>query len=185
MLFNVVFGLRQVLKLSNTAAAAFISFPGTIGIWLPFIIGSIENKMRKRGTSLIQIRKRFSMLGTVTQAVSALLFVLAPTPLLACAASCCQYVGQSFHGSGFSANYLEVGGKDTALMYAVGNSIASIPGLVLPSVGLLLVKRTGSYLPLFGGCGLLTFLAGLYFHATVSVRPARELLAEQRQKKSS
>ena len=91
----------------------------------------------------------------------------------------------SFHGSGFSANYLEVGGKDTALMYAVGNSIASIPGLVLPSVGLLLVKRSGSYVPLFGGCGLLTLLAGLYFNATASVRPARELLAEQRQKKSS
>ena len=90
---------------------ALISFPGTIGIWLPFIIGSIENRWRNGGTALLTIRKRFSMLGSITQAASAVLFVLAPTPLLACAANCCQYIGMSFHGSGFSANYLEVGGK--------------------------------------------------------------------------
>ncbi len=57
---------------------ALISFPGTIGIWLPFIIGSIENRMRDGGATLLAVRKRFSMLGTLTQAVSAVLFVLAP-----------------------------------------------------------------------------------------------------------
>ena len=121
---------------ASLRTGALISFPGTIGIWLPFIIGSVENRMRDGGATLLAVRKRFSMLGTLTQAVSAVLFVLAPTPILACAAACCQYIGMSFHGSGFSANYLEVGGKDTALMYAVANAIASIPGLVLPSVGL-------------------------------------------------
>ena len=117
----------------------------------------------------------------------------------------------SFHGSGFSANYLEVGGKvcrlchlydlrspfcllpsalnavdeievlctpqDTALMYAVANAIASIPGLVLPAVGLYLMRKTNSYLPLFAGCGAITMLAGVYFNAVASVQPARELLA--------
>eukprot|EP01052_Picozoa_sp_SAG31_P018183 SAG31_NODE_1276_length_9044_cov_10.002236_6_plen_79_part_00 len=48
--------------------------------------------MRDKGLTLLNVRKHFSMLGTATQAASAVLFVLAPTPLLACAASCCQYV---------------------------------------------------------------------------------------------
>ena len=139
--------------------------------------------MRNGGMDLLAIRKRFSMAGTLTQAASSLLFVLAPTPLFACACSCGQYIGMSFHGSGFSANYLEVGGKDTALMYAVGNAIASIPGLMLPSVGLLLLRKTGSHVALFGGCAMVTMLAGLYFQVTASVRPARELLEEQRAKK--
>eukprot|EP01052_Picozoa_sp_SAG31_P018184 SAG31_NODE_1276_length_9044_cov_10.002236_7_plen_75_part_00 len=62
-------------------------------------------------------------------------------------------------------------------MYAVANAIASIPGLVLPRVGLYLLRKTNSYLPLFAGCGTITMLAGLYFNAVASVRPARELLA--------
>jgi|EP01043_Picozoa_sp_COSAG02_P002697 hypothetical protein len=62
-------------------------------------------------------------------------------------------------------------------MYAVANAIASIPGLVLPPVGLYLVRKTNSYMPLFAGCGTITMLAGLYFNAVASVRPARELLA--------
>ena len=73
-------------------------------------------------------------------------------------------------------------------MYAVANAIASIPGLVLPPVGLYLMRKTNSYLPLFAGCGAITMLAGLYFNAVASVQPARELLAltdEARNKRSS
>ena len=47
----------------------------------------------------------------------------------------------------------------------------SFPGQVY------LLRKTSSYLPLFAGCGALTLLAGLYFHAVASVQPARELLA--------
>ena len=64
-------------------------------------------------------------------------------------------------------------------MYAVANAIASIPGLVLPTVGLYLMRKTNSYMPLFAICGSITMLAGLYFNATASTRPARELLAER------
>ena len=67
--------------------------------------------------------------------------------------------------------------QDTALMYAVANAIASIPGLVLPPVGLYLLRKTNSYMPLFAGCGVITMLAGAYFNAVASVQPARELLA--------
>ena len=62
-------------------------------------------------------------------------------------------------------------------MYAVANAIASIPGLVLPPVGVYLMRKTNSYMPLFAGCGTITMLAGLYFNGVASVRPARELLA--------
>ena len=50
-----------------------------------------------------------------------------------------------------SPNYFEVGGPDTAIMYAVGNALASIPGLVLPPLGVYLARvANGSWTPLFG-----------------------------------
>eukprot|EP01043_Picozoa_sp_COSAG02_P002696 COSAG02_NODE_64_length_43111_cov_35.627709_9_plen_95_part_00 len=79
-------------KCLGSASENCVGTQGTIGIWLPFIIGSFENRMRKNGLTLLDVRKRFSMLGTLTQAMSTVLFVLAPTPFLACAANCCQYV---------------------------------------------------------------------------------------------
>ena len=53
--------------------------------------------------------------------------------------------------------------RDTvdALQYAVGNALASIPGLALPPIGLALLRLTGSWLPLFGGCAALTLGTGI------------------------
>ena len=36
--------------------------------------------------------------------------------------------GHCFRGSGASANYYDVGGRDTAMINAVGNTFANIPG---------------------------------------------------------
>eukprot|EP01051_Picozoa_sp_SAG22_P018304 SAG22_NODE_3043_length_1995_cov_1.829114_1_plen_113_part_00 len=75
---------------------------------------------------------------------------------------------------------MEVGGKDTAIMYAVGNALASVPGMVLPPLGLWLMRKTGSYMPLFGITGAVTLLTGLWYYAVASVSAGRELLAAGR-----
>eukprot|EP01051_Picozoa_sp_SAG22_P008441 SAG22_NODE_641_length_8235_cov_9.502704_7_plen_158_part_00 len=109
-----------------------------------------------------------------------LLFIKAPTPALACLCSCGVQLGGCLNGSGYSPNYLEVGGPDTALMYAVGNAIASIPGLALPPLGLALLRVSGgSWMPLFGGCAAFTLGTGVWFHQVASLRNGRELLAER------
>lgn len=170
---------KDVLRTSQVMAGAYISFPMTVSIWLPFLVGALENRMRSGGMPLLQIRKKMNLAGSVVQAVCTLLFAVSPTALLACAANCGVQVGSSLQGSGYSANYYEVGGPDTALLYAVGNALASIPGLVLPPLGLLIFTRTGSYFPLFGLCAAITVSTGLLFQRVASLSSGRELLAER------
>ena len=43
-----------------------------------------------------------------------------------------------------SANYLEVGGADTAMLNAVGNTVSNVPGFVVPISGVFLRNLTGA-----------------------------------------
>jgi hypothetical protein len=54
--------------------------------------------------ALVDIRKAMTLWGSVLQAASAIVFTVAPTPMLACAANCGLHVGMCFHGSGWGAN---------------------------------------------------------------------------------
>ena len=92
-------------------------------------------------------------------------------------------------------------------MYAVGNALASIPGLVLPPLGVYLARAAnGSWTPLFGMsrdvcttshfswqvvkfsevvsfvvglCSAITMVTGIAFHQTASLTSGRELLAQR------
>lgn len=175
---------NDVLKVSNVAAGAYISFPQTVGIWLPFIIGGWENRLRAKGVGLLRLRKTMTNCASVIQAASCIGFVKASTPVLACIANTGVHVGTCLHGSGFLANYLEVGGPDVALMYAIGNALASVPGMILPPLGLTLMRRfNGSWLPLFGLTAAFTLGSSFWFNLDASIRPGRDLLAEQQQRR--
>ena len=63
------------------------------------------------------------------------------------AVTCAAY---TLHHGGWSANLLEVGGKDTPVMNAFSNILNNAPGFFIPPLGLLIKNRTGSVLPLFG-----------------------------------
>lgn len=99
---------NEVLHISNVAAGAFISLPLTIAIWLPFLIGALENKLRAQGLPLLTIRKKMTLIGSAIQTACTLLFIRMHSPILACAYSCGVTVGACLHGSGYSPNYLEV-----------------------------------------------------------------------------
>jgi hypothetical protein len=57
-------------------------------------------------------------------------------------------VGQSFHSSGFTANYVEVGGPDSGVLSSVGNTLATLPGSIISVVGSYSSTRFGSYAPM-------------------------------------
>lgn len=109
-----------------------------------------------------------------------MLFGLARSPVLAAAAYAGITGGHCFRGSGASANYYEVGGKDTAMINAVGNTVANLPGIIAPGLGLFLLQRTGSWQPLFWVTAVLQFLTGLAFGRLASLSDARTLLASKR-----
>jgi hypothetical protein len=110
------------------------------------------------------------------------LFSLARTPAAAALAYAGITGGHCFRGSGASANYYEVGGRDTAMINAVGNTFANVPGIVAPGLGLFLLQWTGSWRPLFWLTAALQCLTGLAFGKLASISDARTLLAAQRQR---
>jgi hypothetical protein len=97
---------------------------------------------------------------------------------------CLMKAGQSFHSSGFTANYMEVGGPDVGVLSAVGNTCATFPGFVLPIIGSFCMTRFGSYTPMFMFSAGLQLLSGFYFFGAASTTSARELLAQRKAKKA-
>lgn len=82
--------------------------------------------------------------------------------------------GQCFHGSGCNASYLEIGDKDSAMLTAVGNTLATVPQSVAPQLKLWIVHVTGSWVPLFGLAAALQLVAGLMYGRNATLVPARD-----------
>ena len=95
----------------------------------------------------------------------------------------CDYVNLeawSAQGSGYNPNYREVGGEDTAVVAAVGNTAANVTGMLVPFLGVALRKMSGgSWLPLFGYAALLNLATAAFFATSASVTPARTLLRKK------
>jgi hypothetical protein len=75
---------------------------------------------------------------------------------------------------------MEVGGQDTAVLTSVSNSLAQIPAVVVPALGLWLRKRTGSWVPQYAWVAAFQAVTGLLWLRFCSCTPAREQLEEQR-----
>ena len=92
-------------------------------------------------------------------------FGAARTPLGAACGLMLKEASSLCYGTGVAVNYLEVGGQNTALLKAVGNTLANVPGWLIPLAGVWLRRLTpsGSWLPLFCGSAALHVVAGLHF----------------------
>ena len=64
------------------------------------------------------------------------------------------------------------------MINAVGNTFANLPGVVVPGLGLWLLRLTGSWQPLFCLIAAVQCVTGLVFGRVASVSDARALMAE-------
>lgn len=62
---------------------------------------------------------------------------------------------------------LDVGGKDVGLLMSIGNTVANLPGVVVPVAGAWFRQRYGSFAPLFGAVAALHLLSAAAFRLTV------------------
>lgn len=139
---------------------------------------SVESLLIARGVSTLAIRKLATCWGSGISSVALLLFGRSRTPRAATLCYCVALAGNSLHSSGFSSNYLEVGGEDTALLNGVGNTIANLPSFVVPYLTLALRRRfDGSFMPICALGAALKIAAGLAFCCCASVEPAANRLA--------
>ena len=124
-----------------------------------------------------RLQKLFTGAGALVEFVFLTAFGLARRPAQATAAYCCVVIGHLLHGSGFYTNFQDVGGRDSALLWAISNPLANIPGLVAPIVSAFWARRLGSFqFPLFFTAALMQLSAGFFFVRFASATPAREIL---------
>ena len=147
-----------------------------------FVWGALESWAIRRGTSMLTIRRLATGVGSVFESVLALGFAFAPNPVVATILYGTMDAMTGLHGSGAWANYMEVGGEDTSQLNAFYNTIAcSVGGPLVPFLGFWLRGRTGSWVPQIALAASLKLLSGAVYFCWASVKPARQLIYEQRQ----
>lgn len=173
--------MMEQLGCTAIETATFLSLKGPLKVFGEFATGALEGVLLTRGFDMLTLRKVSTAFAAAMQSVCLTCFGLTKTPLLAACfnigAECCY----GFHHSGFSANLLEVGGDDAAILTAVSNTLGNAPGIIVPPLGVALHKATGSWLPLFLSGSAINLVGGLAFARWASLKSGRELLSERDQ----
>lgn len=170
--------LNQVLGVPLAQLGKYLLAPALIEQLANIGAASVESHLLARGTSILGLRRAACAAASLTQACGMLLFGLARGPALASLAMCLVRSGDCLHNSGYNVNYLEVGGKDTAALSAVGNCLASAPGFIIPPLSLALRRiGGGSWLGVFIVPVVLQVVSAAAYIQCASLVPARDALA--------
>ena len=170
---------------SDTDIAFFRIWVTPLMFTTDWVVGFVEEALMARGVPELTIRRWFSSIGATLEAIALTGFALARTARQAALANAVTVAAYTLHHGGWSANLLEVGGKDTPVMNAFSNILNNAPGFFIPPLGLLIKNRTGSVLPLFAGCSLINWVMNLLFARYCSLEPARDILARRDKMRSS
>ena len=135
-----------------------------------------------KGVPVLTQRKLFTIGGFASHSLLLLAFGQCKTPRTATAVLCATYCSTAMYGSGWTPNYLEVGGvQDSALLNGVGNTLACLGGLWIPALGVVLRRRFGgSWTPLWIYSVVLNVIAASVYGVYASVTPARKTLYNSR-----
>ena len=98
--------------------------------------------MLKYGIPVLRIRKAMTCTGSLLEAVFALWYGAAQTPFQAALAYGAIDSAAQLHSSGAWPNFMEVGGEETAMFYAVDNTFAQSTAILVPFLGALHCYRT-------------------------------------------
>lgn len=155
-----------------------------------FSFGALEALMVQKGVPLLTIRKSATVLASTLQSAFAILFGLTKSPTMAAVYYNLVVAVYGIHHAGFSSNLIEVGGEDTAIMNAIANNLANVPGFLSPLIGAWLRSRPtadgspGSLMPLFLFSAIFQLMAGYSFGLFASIIPARDILAARDAKRN-
>jgi hypothetical protein len=183
-MFAPIFFVEK-LGCTPAAAGAYIAAASSINIPGQFVVGTMESLLINMGFTTLTIRRWSTGVGGLLCSAFALLYASADTPRQAVRALIGYSCSHLLHESGQFANFMELGGEDTALLTSVANSLANIPAIAVPPIGLALQSYfQGSWLPQFALGAALQSATALLWLRYCSVTPARKLLAVQDAKKA-
>ena len=129
---------------------------------------------------VLTIRKVMVALNAVGNSACMLGFGAARTPLQGGVAFTSAEVFSATAASGYNPNYREVGGDDTAVVAALGNTLANVTGMTVPILGVYLRRISGgSWMPLFVAATIVNLLSAGFFTLSASDKPARDVLTKR------
>lgn len=164
-----------MLSCRPLAVPAYLALPQLIQTFGGFPAATVEALLLHRGFDKLRLRQWGTGLGSVVESAAAVLYIRAVTAPRAALWLCVQQLGQLGHRAGFEQSYLEVGGRDAAILSSVGNCAANGAGLWTPPLSVLLRHLSGgSWLPHVVFAGVFKLLTAVYYAGTVQLYPARE-----------
>ena len=153
----------EVLGCDPLDVGKLLAIPSTVSFAATFLSGGLETTLNARGVSLINIRRWMEGTACVAKSVAIAAFACCRRPKRAIFCVCVIELFSTFHNSGHTASYLEVGGANCGLLKSVGNTFANMPGYIVPIFGLFCKQRTGSYSALFFVVSLFQLAAGVAY----------------------
>eukprot|EP01046_Picozoa_sp_COSAG06_P057245 COSAG06_NODE_11099_length_1567_cov_0.868529_1_plen_448_part_10 len=122
----------ESLNCTPMQAAAFLVLQSPIRFIGGFVTAGTESALLKKGVAQIKIRKRAQMLAAVGQSAFMVAFAFCKSAPLAALCINAETAFSSAVQAGFNPNMIEIGGGDTATLNAVGNTLGTSWGLLVP-----------------------------------------------------
>jgi len=153
------------LGLTPDMAAFYLTVVASMELPARTVTKDMPDHYAKRGMSLLQCRKVMSVQGfgyhlVLCAIVAALMLSNVTSPLAFTIAFALSRAVQAFHSGGYFANYMDLTQDYVGMLNGVGNTLASVAGIVVPHfVTFNLGISSDNWLPIIGGGMVLNLLA--------------------------
>lgn len=156
------------LSVSPDAASFYMTLIASVELPARALTKSLPETMSKRGMTLLRSRKMMSLQGflwhfLLLMAIVVLLRLGVHSPVIFTFVFALSKAVQALHAGGYFANYLDLTQNYAGMLTGVGNTLASVAGILVPKfVALNLQDGREDWLPVLIGLMTLGFAAMLF-----------------------
>ncbi len=164
--------LSDVQGLTVAKSGFFSAAPWIAMCVMTYLAAAISGVMIRRGVSLTTARKVMQAVGLLGSAALLVLTSHVHTPSMALGLLCGAAGALGFAWSGYAPNLIDLAPRHSAMLGALSNTVATIPGIVAVSITGWLVDVTGTYTAAFvltGAVGAIGALVFVRFGSTRAV----------------
>jgi ACS family sodium-dependent inorganic phosphate cotransporter len=156
--------LREVHHMSIGAAGIWSAGPWMSMFLMMYVGAGFSEWVIRRTGSVAAARKLVQAIGLLGSGALLLSVQALPlSPALVLAVLCISTGLLGLGWSGFSANYLDIAPRHSAMLFAVGNTFGTIPGIVGVTITGWLIDVTGTYTAAFALAAGISVVATLAF----------------------
>eukprot|EP00750_Incisomonas_marina_P025500 INCI5516.1.p1 GENE.INCI5516.1~~INCI5516.1.p1 ORF type:complete len:523 (-),score=92.84 INCI5516.1:145-1713(-) len=169
------FSMRFYTEVVNTTvveAAIYNSSPLTVGFVSPFVCVGLEVFLHRLNFSSKNIRRTHSCLALLLTTLAMVVISTTENASVFLWAIVATLFANGLHTAGYAANYDELGGGQTGILSAFGNSVANLAGLGAPLLAFHLQEHLGDWTLIFPATAVLCFVSGVIYFFFISTQTA-------------